>query len=159
MIRPAKITDSDSVWEIFRQVIKSGDTYVFDPTTPKAQLQQHWFADYMETFVLEKDNKILGTYILKPNQPDLGAHVANASYMVHPAAHGRGLGKELCQHSISRAREVGYSSMQFNIVVSANKAAIALWKKFDFEIIGTTPDGFNHQKLGLVDTHIMFRHL
>jgi len=34
--------------------------------------------------------------------------------------------------------------------------AVALWKKFGFEIIGTTPKGFRHPQLGLVDTYIMY---
>jgi RimJ/RimL family protein N-acetyltransferase len=50
--------------------------------------------------------------------------------------------------------------MQFNFVVSTNVAAIAVWKKFGFEIIGTIPEAFNHLKLGkFVDAHIMYRKL
>jgi len=44
-------------------------------------------------------------------------------------------------------------------VVSTNINAIKLWKKFGFEIIGTTPKGFKHKGLGLVDTYIMFKDL
>lgn len=49
--------------------------------------------------------------------------------------------------------------MQFNIVVSTNEAAVHLWQKHGFRIIGTTPKGYRHQTLGLVDTLIMFREL
>ncbi len=48
-IRRAKSTDYDQVWEIFSAVIKTGDTYVFNPLTPKEDLAKHWFADYMAT--------------------------------------------------------------------------------------------------------------
>ncbi len=158
--RADRQTDYDNVWEIFKSVISSGDTYVFDPNTPKDSLAKHWFADYMDTFVVEDQNgTILGTYIIKPNQIDLGNHIANCSYMVNPEYHGKGTGKLLCEHSINFAKEEGYSGIQFNIVVSTNEAAVKLWQKFGFEIIGTTPKGFKHKKLGLVDTYIMFRHL
>jgi len=158
--RADKETDYDKVWEIFESVIASGDTYVFDPRTPKSSLEKHWFADYMDTFVAEDESgAILGTYIIKPNQIDLGNHVANCSYMVNPEYHGKGTGKLLCEHSINFAKEKGYLSIQFNIVVSTNEAAVKLWQKFGFEIIGTTPKGFRHKALGLVDTYIMFRHL
>lgn len=158
-VRKATLRDYDSVWSIFSSVIKTGDTYVFDPETPVEDLQKLWFADHMDTFVIEEEGVVLGTYIIKPNQPDLGSHIANASYMIHPDAQGKGIGKMLCQHSLAYAKEAGYHAIQFNIVVSSNDAAVALWEKFGFEIIGTTPDGFNHQKLGLVDTHIMYKKL
>lgn len=77
--------------------------------------------------------------------------------MVHPNAQGKG--KKLCEHSLLRAKEKGFEGIQFNIVVSTNKGAVALWEKYDFNIIGTTPNGFRHSKLGLVDTYIMYKSL
>lgn len=158
-IRTATEQDLDAVWEIFSTVIQTGDTYTFSPETPKSKLKQYWFANYMNTFVAEEDKKIVGTYIIKPNQIDLGNHIANCSYMVHPQEHGKGIGKRLCEHSLAFAKESGYLGMQFNIVVSSNIGAVKLWEKFGFQIIGTTPNGFRHAKLGLVDTYIMYKAL
>jgi L-amino acid N-acyltransferase YncA len=158
--RADKTKDHEQVWGIFYQVIQTGDTYVFDPNTPKEALDKQWFADYMDTFVaVDDDGIILGTYIIKPNQIDLGNHIANCSYMVNPNYQGQGTGKLLCEHSIEFAKQKGYFGIQFNIVVSTNIAAVNLWKKFGFEIIGTTPKGFRHKELGLVDTYIMFKQL
>jgi GNAT superfamily N-acetyltransferase len=155
-----KAKDYEKIWDIFSNVIKTGDTYVFDPNTPKEALHNLWFADYMDTFVAADDDEtILGTYIIKPNQIDLGNHIANCGYMVNPDYQGRGIGKLLCEHSIEFAKQKGYLGIQFNIVVSTNTNAVTLWKKFGFEIIGTTPKGFRHKALGLVDTYIMFKHL
>jgi len=151
--------DYDKVWDIFKNVISTGDTYVFDPDTPKERLQKHWFADYMDTFVATENDEICGTYIIKQNQIDLGDHIANCSYMVSPAYQGRGIGKQLCRHSISFAKEKGFLGIQFNIVVSTNESAVRLWQQFGFEIIGKTPKGFRHKDLGLVDTYIMFKDL
>ena len=160
-IRKADIrTDYNKVWEIFREVISTGDTYVFDPGTPKEDLLKHWFAGYMDTFVaVDEAENITGTYIIKPNQIDLGNHIANCSYMVNPEYQGRGIGRQLCGHSIRFAREKGFSGIQFNIVVSTNENAVNLWKKLGFDIIGTTPKGFRHKTLGFVDTYIMFKSL
>ncbi len=158
-IRKANDSDYDQVWNIFSRVIETGDTYVFDPKTSKSDLRRHWFADYMQTFVAEDKGLILGTYILKPNQIDLGNHIANCSYMVSPDAQGQGIGKILCEHSLQVAREKRYIGIQFNIVVSTNKGAVELWKRYGFEIIGTTPNGFRHTKYGFVDTYIMFKSL
>ncbi len=52
---------------------------MFDPNTPKEALDKHWFAEQIDTFVaVNDDNVILGTYIIKPNQIDLGNHIANS---------------------------------------------------------------------------------
>ncbi len=158
-IRKTIGSDFDKVWEIFSNVIKTGDTYVFNPNTPKNDLKKHWFASHMDTYVIEENEQILGTYIIKPNQIGLGSHIANCSYMVSPNAQGKGIGKKLCEHSIETAKENGFEAIQFNIVVSTNSGAIALWKKYGFEIIGRTPNGFKHSKLGLVDTYIMYKNL
>ena len=117
-IRKATLADYDAVWEIFFSVIQTADTYVFDPNTPKTDLEKHWFAKYMQTFVYEEDGQILGTYIIKANQLDLGNHIANGSYMIHPKAQGKGIGKKLCEHSLEMAKASGFKAMQFNIVVS-----------------------------------------
>lgn len=151
--------DYDKVWDIFKNIISTSDTYVFDPNTPKDSLHKYWFADNMDTFVAVDNDEILGTYFIKPNQIDLGNHIANCGYMVNPIHQGKGIGKILCEHSIQFAKDKGYLGIQFNIVVSTNTKAVALWKKFGFKIIGTTPKGFRHKDLGLVDTYIMFKDL
>lgn len=156
-IREATHQDYDFIWEIFSNVIKSGDTYVFDPNTKKEDLSKLWFASTMKTYVAEDQDKIIGTYIIKPNQIDLGSHIANCGYMVHPDARGKGVGSALCQHSLKIAKSLGYMAMQFNIVVSTNTVAVKLWEKHGFKIIGTIPQGYNHIGLGYVDAYIMYR--
>ena len=54
---------------------------------------------------------------------------------------------------------MGFHAMQFNMVVSTNESAVALWKKFGFSIVGTLPRAFRHRKLGLVDAYVMHRFL
>ncbi len=158
-IREATLKDYDAIWNIFKKVIKTGDTYVFDPQTPKTDLAKHWFTSYMKTYVVEEKNKILATYILKPNQIDLGSHICNCSYMVDPESFGKGLGKMMCEHSLENAKIMGYKAMQFNIVVSTNIPAIKLWEKYSFKIIGTIPKGYKHSSLGYVDAYIMYREI
>ena len=158
-IRQAQQRDEEAIWEIFEEVIRSGDTYVFLPETPRSDLVRYWLAPYMSTYVAEERGEVVGTYILKANFPDLGSHVANASYMVHPAAQGKGVGTAMCAHSLAEARRAGYRAMQFNLVVSTNAAAVHLWKKMGFAIIGTIPEAFRHLDLGYVDAYIMYQSL
>jgi len=155
-IRLASENDMDAVWEIFQIIISTGDTYVFEPDTPEADLQKYWFASYMRTYVAEINGQIAGTYIIKPNQSGLGNHIANCSYMVHPQFRGKGIGGTMCQHSIDIAKQSNYKAIQFNLVISSNITAIKLWKKYGFEIVGTIPKAFRHKTLGFVDAHVMY---
>ena len=158
-LRRYDIQDEPAVWEIFRQVIQTGETYVIPSSTPRSQWSTYWLASYMSTWVASIENYIVGTYILKPNQIGSGNHIANASYMVHPKFQGMGIGKAMCEHSLEQARQQGYRGIQFNIVVSTNRAAIRLWERCGFEVIGITPGGFRHPEKGFVDTLIMFKSL
>ena len=149
----------DAIWEIFHEVVKSGDTYVYNPKISKEEALKIWCGDQMKTCVALIDDHVVGTYTLKPNFPGLGSHIANCSYMVSEQARGLGVGRALAEHSLQMAKVAGYLGMQFNIVVSTNHSAIKLWESLDFKIIGTSPKAFRHRELGLVDTYIMYREL
>lgn len=158
-IKEAREEHTEAIWSIFQPVVEGGDTYVYPPDTPRADLDRYWLAPTMHTYVAEAGHDIVGTYILKANQPGFGAHVANASYMVHPAAQGKGVGTAMCAHSLIEARRLGFRAMQFNLVVSTNEAAVHLWRKMGFNIVGTLPGAFHHQELGYVDAYVMYRSL
>jgi L-amino acid N-acyltransferase YncA len=159
LIRRAEDSDFDNIWEIFHAVVAKGDTYAYDPATTKEQARAIWMASDLSTYAAFLDGELVGTYILKANQPGLGSHVANAGYMVHPDHAGRGIGRALCEHSLDEARRTGFLAMQFNAVVSTNEPAIALWRKMGFAIVGTVPKAFRHRELGLVDLLVMHRFL
>ena len=102
---------------------------------------------------------MVGTYCLRPNQAGLGDHVANAGYMVAPAARGRGIARSLCAHSLEVARAAGFRAMQFNSVVASNEAAIRAWRSQGFAIVGRVPAAFRHRRRGLTDVLVMHRFL
>ena len=119
----------------------------------------YWFAPGTRTYVAEQTGKIAGSYLLKPNQPGLGNHVANASFMVDPVARGSGVGRAMGEHCLGEARRLGYRAMQFNFVISTNESAVHLWQTLGFRIVGTLPGVFRHATKGLVDAYVMFRWL
>jgi len=158
-IRKATHLDYNAVWKIFHKVIQTEDTYVFNRNTPKSELSKLWFANYMHPYVALLNNKIVGSYILKANQPDLGAHIANGSYIVHPDFQGNKIGFTMGLHSLQEAKKIGFKAIQFNIVVKSNKAAVHLWKKIGFKIIGEIPEAFQHKQLGYTNAYIMYQKL
>lgn len=158
-VRRATRADDDALWPILHHVIAAGDTYAYPPDMPRHDALAAWHPPGGHTFVGECDGRIVGTYLLKANQPGLGSHVANCGYMVAADARGRGIGEALCRHSLETARALGFRAMQFNAVVSTNQAAIALWQRCGFAIVGTVPLAFRHATAGLVDIHVMHRAL
>jgi L-amino acid N-acyltransferase YncA len=158
-IRPATPADSEAVWEIFHAVIRTGDAYVFEPYTPRDEALAYWFHAGHHVYVAVHAERIVGSFFFRANQPGLGSHIANASFMVAPSARGLGTGRAMGEHCLAEAARMGFRGMQFNIVVSTNDAAIHLWKSLGFEITGTLPGVFRHAKLGYVDAYVMFRSL
>ena len=158
-IRVAMPADFDAMWPIFEAVVAAGDSYVFDETTTRDEAHAYWFGPGIASFVALDGEELLGMYKLVANQRGRGAHVANASFMVSPRAHGKGIGKTMGVHALEAARHAGFLAMQFNFVVSTNTAAVALWQQLGFSIVGTLPGAFRHKTLGLVDACVMFRRL
>jgi ribosomal protein S18 acetylase RimI-like enzyme len=158
-IRRAMPQDNESIWEIMKAVISSGDTYVFAPDSSKEKMLSFWCAGDKHVYVALIGDHIAGTFFIKSNQPDLGSHIANAGYMTSPAASGSGVGRQMGEFSLTEAKKLGYKAMQFNIVIKSNEKAIALWRKLGFEIIGEIPEAFNHQQNGLTNAYIIYRKL
>ncbi len=158
-IRPAKETDFDQIWEIIKQVISTGDTYVFAPDSSREKMLDYWCGKDKQTFVATIDGQVLGTFFIKDNQPDLGSQVANASFMTLASAARRGIGTAMGKFAMEEAKWLGYLAMQFNIVVKTNTGAIRLWQKLGFNIIDEIPDAFNHSQNGLTNAYIMWRRL
>ena len=101
-------------------------------------------------------NKVVGSYVIKPVMPDRMGHIANAGYMVDTGARGLKVGNAIAVHSIQTCAKLGYRGMQFNAVVSTNYSAIHLWKKYGFAQVGVIPDAFQRDD-GYVDITIWYR--
>lgn len=158
-IREIPPAEFDLVWPIFQVVIAGGDTYAYPPDLTFEEARASWTTPPARTFVAERAGQVVGAYCVRPNQPGLGDHVANAGYMVAPEARGGGIARQMCEHSLAVARAAGFTAMQFNFVVSTNAPAVALWQKCGFEIVGRVPKAFRHATLGPVDVLVMHRML
>ena len=160
--RMAEAGDWAAIWPIFRAVVARGDTYAYPPDIGRADAEVIWMADGSDrrrTYVAERDGEIVATAYVRPNQPGLGDHVANAGWMVAPAAAGQGIGRRFAEHVIDDARALGFTGMQFNAVVATNTGAIRLWESLGFEIVGTVPDAFRHATEGGFPVHVMYRRI
>jgi GNAT superfamily N-acetyltransferase len=159
VMRRAEVQDFGEIWPILHEVFSRGDTYSFAPDTSEQEAFRLWMEIPLATYVAVDGGRIVGTYFLKPNQPGLGAHVANAGFAVSAAARGKGIGRAMGGHALQEARALGFRAMQFNFVVSTNATAVRLWQKCGFAIVGTLPKAFAHKEKGLVDVYVMYQWL
>jgi L-amino acid N-acyltransferase YncA len=148
------------VWAFLEPVLRAGETFPHDPAIPEAAARAARVEQSLAVMVAENaGGALVGTYSLRPNSLALGAHVANAGYVVPEHARRRGIGSRLCQHSLQTARQLGFRAMQFNLVVSTNTAGIRCWRQNGFQVVGSLPGAFRHQRLGYVDALVMFHPL
>ena len=159
LIRPATAADHAAIWGILEPVIRAGETYALPREMSRADAIAYWTGADRETFVAERDGKILGTYYLRANQAGGGAHVANCGYVTDAAASGQGVARRMCEHSLLHAKRRGFRAMQFNLVVATNIRAVKLWQSLGFETLARLPAAFAHPQLGFVEALVMFRRL
>ena len=159
-IRTFDPADWPAVWSLLEPVFRAGETFPHDPAIPEEQAHRLWVEQTQVVMVAaDAAGQLVGTYYLKPNSLCLGAHVANAGYVVAEHVRRRGIGSRLCQHSLQTARRLGFRLMQFNLVVSTNTAGIRCWQQNGFQIVGTLPEAFRHKQLGYVDALVMVQSL
>ncbi len=126
---------------IWNQVVEDGVAFPQENalSIPEAS---GFFAAQSFTGVASAEGRILGLYILHPNNVGRCGHIANCSYAVDEEARGMGIGEKLVLHSLEKARELGFRIMQFNAVVKTNLGALHLYERLGFQRLGVIPGGF-----------------
>lgn len=139
---------------IWNEVVEAANAF---PQTDLLSEQEAttFFRSQSFTGVAEADGRVVGLYILHPNNVGRCAHVANASYAVASAARGHGIGRKLVEHSLSKLLECGFTGLQFNAVVVSNTGAIALYEDLGFQRIGIIPGGYKNGQ-GVLEDMIIF---
>jgi len=159
-IRPYGPSDWPAVWALLEPVFRAGETFPHDPAITEAEAQVAWVEQSQAVMVaVDLSEAVVGTYYLRPNTLTLGAHVANAGYVVAEHYRRQGIGSRLCQHSLQAARRLRFRAMQFNLVVGTNTAGIRCWQRNGFQVVGTLPGAFRHRQLGYVDALVMVQGL
>ncbi len=159
-IRPARETDWPQIYPIFAAIVADGRTYAYPEGLSSDEARALWMEPPPGRAVVAVDgDRVLGSAKIGPNRPGRGAHVATASFMVDPAAQGRGVGRALGEHVVAWAREAGYRAIQFNAVVETNTGAVRLWQSLGFRILTTVPGAFHHPEDGYVGLHVMYLEL
>ncbi len=159
-IRAVRPEDWTQIWPFFREIVAAGETYAYPSDLSPEQAQALWTpGDDGRVVVAVDGESVLGAALMQANRPGRGSHVATASFMVSPAARGRGVGRQLGEYALQWAKDEGFRAMQFNAVVDTNTTAIRLWEELGFETVGIVPEAFDSTEHGLVALRVMYRRL
>ncbi len=141
IVRRYDTHDLDEMIRIWNEVVEDGIAFPQEEFLDR-EGGAAFFAQQSYTGVAEDDGKILGLYILHPNNVGRCGHICNASYAVASQFRGRHIGEQLVLDSLARGREAGFRVLQFNAVVESNIHARHLYERLGFRQLGTIPGGF-----------------
>ncbi len=158
-IREASLDDWPAIWPFFESICRAGETYTYPVDVTYEQGRELWFGEPGRVVVAEHGETVVGSAKMGPNKAGNGAHIGTASFMVDPAAAGRGVGRALAEDMMRWHREQGFRGICFNAVVETNQAAVHLWESLGFVVVGTVPEAFQHPVHGYVGLHVMLADL
>lgn len=144
MIREYVPNDLEDMIRIWNEVVEEGVAF---PQEEALDLESGaaFFASQSYTGVAEIDGRVLGLYILHPNNIGRCGHISNASFAVSSGARGLHIGERLVLDCLKKGRELGFRVLQFNAVVESNVHARHLYERLGFRQLGTIPGGLPHE--------------
>ena len=141
MIRQYKQSDMPDMIRIWNEVVEEGIAF---PQEECLDLESGaaFFESQSYAGVAEIDGKVVGLYILHPNNVGRCGHICNASYAVASNARGQHIGEQLVMDCLKIGKKLGVRVLQFNAVVESNVHARHLYERLGFIRLGTIPGGF-----------------
>jgi len=140
-IRQYTPNDLDAMIRIWNEVVEDGIAFPQEDSLDMAA-GEAFFASQSYTGVAEENGRIVGLYILHPNNIGRCGHICNASYAVASEMRGRHIGEKLVKDCLKKGRELGFRVLQFNAVVESNVHARHLYERLGFIQLGIIPGGF-----------------
>ena len=162
IIKPYEIQDIPPLTKLWNEIVLQHDSFPQSQPLRPAEAKDFFAMQTITACAFAETNgkrQMAGFYILHPNNPGHCSHIANASYGVAASFRGQGLGRLLVEHSLETARGHGFRALQFNAVVAENHAAIQLYLKLGFRIIGQIKEGYCKQDGSFVDTVLFIKEL
>ena len=141
VVREYVDADINTMKDIWNEVVEDGIAFPQEETLTEEKARE-FFKYQSYTAVAEKDGKILGLYILHPNNVGRCGHICNASYAVSSMYRGQHIGEMLVKDCLAQAKKLGFGILQFNAVVESNTHARHLYERLGFVQLGLIPNGF-----------------
>lgn len=140
-IREYTQKDMEAMIHIWNEVVEEGIAFPQEECL-NMETGTDFFSSQSYSGVAEEEGKIMGLYILHPNNVGRCGHICNASYAVAKEMRGRHIGEKLVLDCLDKGRELGFKVLQFNAVVESNTHARHLYERLGFNQLGVIPNGF-----------------
>ncbi len=141
MIREYEEKDLKAMIAIWNEVVDEGVAFPQEEFLDE-QTGKEFFESQSYCGVAEDEGRIVGLYILHPNNIGRCGHICNASYAVSSVCRGKHIGEKLVKDCLENAKRLGFGVMQFNAVVESNIHARHLYERLGFVPLGIIPKGF-----------------
>lgn len=143
IIKPYEKEDISDAIAIWNEVVEDGVAFPQkEPLTEETGDRFFKEQSFTGIAIDAESKKVVGLYILHPNNIGRCGHICNASYAVKKGLRGQHIGEKLVTHCMEKGKELGYGILQFNAVVSSNEQALRLYEKLGFVRLGVIPGGF-----------------
>lgn len=140
IIREYTQNDIESMIKIWNEVVEEGIAFPQEDLLDM-ETGTSFFASQSYTGIAE-EGRVLGLYILHPNNVGRCGHICNASYAVSSDVRGKHIGEQLVLDCLEKGKKLGFRVLQFNAVVESNIHARHLYERLGFKQLGTIPGGF-----------------
>lgn len=154
IIREYKKEDLPDMIRIWNEVVEEGKAFPQEEKLDEKSGALFFQSQYSAVALV--DHKVLGLYILHPNNIGRVGHIANASYAVSSESRGLHIGEQLVKDCLVQAKKQGYKLLQFNAVVESNVHAQHLYQRLGFVDLGVIPGGFRNKEGIFEDIHVMY---
>ena len=155
-IRKFQKDDVADMVRIWNQVVEDGMAFPQEEGLDIKEGEKFFASQTYSAVAVDDNGKILGLYILHPNNVGRVGHIANASYAVDANARGEHIGFHLVSDCLEQAKAHGFRILQFNAVVASNVHALHLYKRLGFTDLGIVPGGFRDKNNVYEDIHVMY---
>lgn len=141
-VRTYRDSDVNDMVRIWNEVVEEGAAFPQEEALTE-KTGRAFFREQTHCGVaVNEAGKVLGMYILHPNNVGRCGHICNTSYAVSAEARGLHIGEQIVKDSLKQGKAAGFRILQFNAVVAANVHARHLYERLGFRQIGTIPQGF-----------------
>ena len=141
LVRSYQASDLPVMIHIWNEVVEEGIAFPQEELLNESTGAE-FFASQSYCGVAEAEGKVVGLYILHPNNVGRCGHICNASYAVSSSCRGQHIGEQLVLDCLAMAKKQGFRVLQFNAVVESNTHARHLYERLGFTQLGIIPGGF-----------------
>ena len=127
---------------IWNEVVENGVAFPQEDTLDEVTGKVFFESQSYCGVAVDDNDKVVGLYILHPNNVGRCGHICNASYAVSRDSRGLHIGEKLVSDCLIQGKEHGFGVLQFNAVVACNVHARHLYERLGFTQLGVIPKGF-----------------